>query len=70
MCVGPTMKPPAYVSIVLPPSIRIESLDRVSRELVVRAGLRIERDYFLYPAVHFIEQGEILANDSFVDTLA
>ena len=65
------MKPPAYVSIVLPPSIRIESLDSVSRELVVRAGLRIQRDYFFYPAVHFIDApGEILANDSFVDALA
>jgi len=65
------MKPPAHVSIVIPPSIRIESLDTVSRELVVRAGLRIQRDYFFYPAVRFINTpGEIFANDSFVDALA
>lgn len=65
------MKPPAYVSIVLPPSVRIKSLDAVAKASVVRAGLTLRRDSFLYPAVHFADSpGELLSNDSFVDTFA
>ncbi len=65
------MKPPAYVSIVLPPSIRLASLDSGSRDSIARAGLVVERDALFYPAVHFVEApGGVLSNDSFVDTFA
>ncbi len=65
------MNPPAYVSIVIPPSVRIESLDAATKASLAGVGLTIQRDSFLFPAVHFTDRpGELLSNDSFVDTFA
>lgn len=61
------MKPPAYVSIVLSPDIRLESLDRAARDSIGRAGLDLRRDGLFHRSVRFdAGQADLLANEEFV----
>jgi hypothetical protein len=62
------MKPPAYVSIVLPPTIRIESLDEVSRGAIERKGSKLHLAGFNRWFVSYQEApGELIENESFID---
>jgi len=63
------MKPPPYVVIVLPPFVRLASLDGTARERLASCGFRIERDSAGYDAVRFPDAGsDLLANADFLET--
>jgi hypothetical protein len=62
------MKPPPHVAIVLPPFVRLGSLDPARHDDLMGRGFAIERDDFGYHAVRFKDTGgDLLCNKDFVE---
>ena len=62
-------KPPAYVAMIMSPSIQIENLDKIKRDDLERQGVVVERDWG-YSVVRFADSGEnLLENPNLCDLL-
>lgn len=55
---GPRL--PCRATIVTPPSIHLEDLDRAARETIAQQGLKIERDAFGSESVLYEDDGPAL----------
>ncbi|MGV3660879.1 MAG: hypothetical protein ACO1TE_11875 [Prosthecobacter sp.] len=63
------MKPPPHVVIVLPPFVRLGSLDGSARERLASCGFSVERDSAGFDAVRFADtSSDLLGNADFVET--
>ncbi len=62
------MSTPCYISIVLPPFVRLAFLSDTARENLARYGFTVEKDASGYPAVRFTDSGgSLLSNAAFVE---
>lgn len=60
--------PPTYVAIVLPPFVRLHYVSPAARARLTSAGLQTER-HGGYDCIRFTDiEGQLLSNESFVDT--
>lgn len=64
------MTPPPYIALVMPPFLRIESLDGAKRDDLARKGLTVEREWWFYRGIRFPDTGgDLLANAALVGIL-